>query len=990
MRFGWQTGPHPSLHSDGRAARARVTRRGPLGFLEGGGDTGALLRAQGWACLPFGSTAAWPAPLRAAISLMLNAAQPISVSWGPQLHTFYNDAFIPIMGAKHPAILGQRYARMWSEVWDELEPLLPGVLQGGGRFFEDMPFTLAGRSVLQTGWFSFSYTPLRDDAGEVAGFMVIVVETTATVQLRRTQAFRLLLEEALRGLAEPRQIMAAASEMLGRHLEVGRCGYGEVDETGEFIVFERDWTDGVLRSAAGRHRVADFGDRFRAASLAGATIRIDDLEQEAAGLEWLAFSGLGGARARLTVPLAKDGRYIASLYVHQAAPRHWTDEEVALVRSVAEATWAAVERSRAETALRAMNETLESRVAERTAERDRLWRTSQDMLVVLDPSGLLQAVSPAVTPILGWSPEQMVGRSVFDFIAPEDLVKSGDALKTASDGKLPFYECRFLHADGGVRWLSWAAAPEGGSVFAIGRHVTAEKEAQIALERSQARLRTAFETSYQLQGLLSTDGVLLDANATSLAAIGVGLDAIVGKPVWETPWFSATPGMPDTIRAALAQAAAGEEFRQEVSIEVASGLRSYDLSLRPICDSAGTVIAIVQDAIDTTDRRMGEAALRQSQKMEAVGQLTGGLAHDFNNLLTGISGSLELLQTRMRQGRMQDLERYIGAAQGASRRAAALTHRLLAFSRQQTLDPKPTDVNRLMLGMEDLIRRTVGPAVAVEFVGAAGLWPTLVDPNQLENALLNLCINARDAMPDGGRLTVETANRRLDEWAARELGLADGHYISLRVSDTGCGMAPEVIRRAFDPFFTTKPIGLGTGLGLSMIYGFVQQSGGQVRIYSELGQGTTIGLYLPQHLGPVVAAEDPVPGALPRAEQGETVLVVDDEPTVRMLVTEVLEDLGYTAVEAGDGAAGLQILRSGVRIDLLITDVGLPGGMNGRQVADAGRAVRPGLKVLFITGYAENAVVGNGRLDPGMHVLTKPFAMEALASRIRDIINAGG
>ena len=390
---------------------------------------------------------------------------------------------------------------------------------------------------------------------------------------------------------------------------------------------------------------------------------------------------------------------------------------------------------------------------------------------------------------------------------------------------------------------------------------------------------------------------------------------------------------------------------------------------------------------EIAERERIEEALRQSQKMEAVGQLTGGLAHDFNNLLAGISGSLELLQTRIAQGRIRDADRYVNAAQGAAKRAAALTHRLLAFSRRQTLDPKSTDVNRLVTDMEELIRRTVGPQVVVEVVKAIGLWNTLVDANQLENALLNLCINARDAMPEHGRLTIETANTWLDRNAGRERELSPGQYVSLSVTDTGTGMPPDVIRRAFDPFFTTKPIGEGTGLGLSMIYGFVRQSGGQVRIYSELGQGTLVCLYLPRHLGAEELATPSTELAVaPRAERGETVLIVDDEPTVRMLVTEVLEDLGYTALEAADGAAALKLLQSDIHIDLLVTDVGLPGGLNGRQVADAGRATRPKLKVLFITGYAENAVVGNGQLERGMEILTKPFPLESLATRIKDLI----
>ncbi len=378
--------------------------------------------------------------------------------------------------------------------------------------------------------------------------------------------------------------------------------------------------------------------------------------------------------------------------------------------------------------------------------------------------------------------------------------------------------------------------------------------------------------------------------------------------------------------------------------------------------------------------------LRQSQKMEAVGQLTGGLAHDFNNLLTGITGSLELLAARLAQGRLTDAGRYITAAQGAATRAAALTHRLLAFSRRQTLEPRPTDVNRLVAGMDDLIRRTMGPEVAVTVVTAPGLWTTLVDPPQLENALLNLCINARDAMPGGGKLTIEPANNLLDAHAAAERELPPGQYVCLCVSDNGVGMPPEVAARAFDPFFTTKPLGQGTGLGLSMIYGFARQSGGQARICSKPGSGTMICIYLPRHRGAAEAEAEPAREDAPRAQSGETVLVVDDEPTIRMLVSEVLEDLGYIAIEAADGAAALAVLQSDARIDLLVTDVGLPGGLNGRQVADQARVARPDLRVLFMTGYAENAVLSDGHLEPGMHVLTKPFAMDVLASRIKLLI----
>lgn len=389
----------------------------------------------------------------------------------------------------------------------------------------------------------------------------------------------------------------------------------------------------------------------------------------------------------------------------------------------------------------------------------------------------------------------------------------------------------------------------------------------------------------------------------------------------------------------------------------------------------------------STELMQAEEALRQSQKMEAVGQLTGGLAHDFNNLLAGIQGSLEMMQSRIRQGRIADIERYMDGAQGATKRAAALTHRLLAFSRRQTLEPKPTDVPRLVAGMEDLIRRTVGPQIAVETHAEPGLWSTLVDPNQLENALLNLCINSRDALPDGGHIVIESSNRTVDVRAGAQRDMPPGDYVSLSVSDNGVGMPPEVVERVFEPFFTTKPIGVGTGLGLSMTFGFARQSGGQVRVHSEVGRGTTVTILLPRHDATV---SDAVPSettaeAAP-SQAGRTVLVIDDEPLVRMLVVDVLEDLGCTAIEAGDGPQGMNILRSGATVDLLITDVGLPNGMNGRQVADAARELRPDLKVLFVTGYAENAVLSHGHLDPGMQVITKPFTIEAMATRVREMV----
>lgn len=386
------------------------------------------------------------------------------------------------------------------------------------------------------------------------------------------------------------------------------------------------------------------------------------------------------------------------------------------------------------------------------------------------------------------------------------------------------------------------------------------------------------------------------------------------------------------------------------------------------------------------EREEAEAALRQAQKMEAVGQLTGGLAHDFNNLLAGISGAFEMIGLRLSQGRDKDVERYLAAGLRATSRAAALTHRLLAFSRRQTLTPAPASVATLLVDFAELVQRTVGPAYEVIVEPDAGTWPTLIDANQLENALLNLCINARDAMPDGGRITIGAGNEVIGADAARDLELEPGDYTAVSVSDHGAGIDGGVIERVFDPFFTTKPIGQGTGLGLSMVYGFARQSGGSVRIVSRPGEGTEVRLYLPRHHGEVPDAPVSVIATGSEPKGAETVLVIDDEPALRMLMTDSLADLGHDCLEAADGPSGLELLRTAPRIDLLVTDVGLPGGLNGRQVADAARQLRPGLKVLFVTGYAEAAVMPDGELEPGMAILTKPFAIDDLSRKVEALL----
>lgn len=640
---------------------------------------------------------------------------------------------------------------------------------------------------------------------------------------------------------------------------------------------------------------------------------------------------------------------------------------------------------------RLQSDNLERLVSERTEDRNALWQLSSDIMLRCTFDGRMTAVNPAWGAVLGWSEDELLGLNLFDLLHPDDFERTKEAAAELARGNAHArFDNRYRHRDGSYRWISWSTRPHENLINAVGRDITAETQQRIALRDSMDFTRLALSAVGGV-GVWTYEVAIDEFTCDQAIAELYAIDSAEGAAGISSERFLSNVH-PDDRRALRATMEGG--LKKDGDLELEYRICHPDGSVRWVLsrghtyfDESGRPIRRTGVGVEVTRQRQLEDQLRQAQKMEAVGQLTGGLAHDFNNLLAGITGSLDLLRMRMQQGRFNETERYLTAAQGASRRAAALTHRLLAFSRRQTLDPKPTDVNHLVSGMEDLIRRTVGPASQIEVVAAIDLWTTRVDPNQLENALLNLCINARDAMPDGGCITIETANRWIDDQAARTRDMTPGHYISLCVSDTGAGMTPEVMTKAFDPFFTTKPLGAGTGLGLSMTYGFARQSGGQVRIDSEPGNGATVCIYLPRHIAtPELQDEASMLSEVPRSRQGETVLVVDDEPAIRMLVVDVLKELGYVALEADNGPAGLAVLQAGLPIDLVISDVGLPGGMNGRQMIDAARVSLPDLKVLFITGYAENAVVRNGHLEPGMHIMTKPFALDHLAARVRELI----
>jgi signal transduction histidine kinase len=700
------------------------------GLLAQGGQSAALIRSHDWAETSLGPVETWPAALLDAVSLMLAAGAQIVLFWGPDYVALYNDAYAPTIGDKHPDALGRPASESWSELWDDLAPLLDRVrLTGETVRAKDRPFHIRRHGFDETVYFDISYSAVRLPDGSVGGVLCIVSETTATVRAQRRQEFQLGLNDALRDVADPHAIMATAAAHLGRYLGVDRCGYGEIDPVGKTISVAADWTDGAVPSVVGRHPLDGFG-------------------------------------ASLSAPLLKAGRKVAMLFVHHSAPRHWLDEDRALLGDVAERVWAAVERARAEASLRELNETLEARVQERTAE------------------------------------------------------------------------------------------------------------------------------------------------------------------------------VADTLR----------QLRAEIA-----------------------------------ERARIEGTLRQMQRLEAVGQLTAGVAHDFNNLLTIVLGNITFLERALEQSGIdgQMLGR-VATMREAAERGATLTAQLLAFSRQQLLEARTVDLNATIEAMRDLVRSSLGTRMRLQAVPQTGLWPALVDPAQVELAILNLAINARDAMQEAGdesgTITVATENASLGD----PIWLEDppaGDYVMVSVADTGTGMAPDVLAKAFEPFFTTKPIGKGSGLGLAQVFGFARQSGGGVKIQTRVGAGTTVMMFLPR----APQAEATTADSDPAADFGGTprnrVLLVDDDEFVREITGMLLEDIGCEVVEAGNGATALEAV-AGDDFDLMVVDFAMPG-MNGAEVARLARQHRPALKVLFVTGYADHAAT---QAIGEENIVMKPFQDGQLEARVRRML----
>jgi PAS domain S-box-containing protein len=618
----------------------------------------------------------------------------------------------------------------------------------------------------------------------------------------------------------------------------------------------------------------------------------------------------------------------------------------------------------------------------------------------IDGFGTL-SVSEQFCRLLGLQPtSNLPVHTVNSVVHPEDPpIIDGRAGRTP--GAMSDIEFRVVRRDNGqLRWLKRRgeftrdADTSGvryiGVIYDItsakaveGQLRTLNETLEVRVEERTRERDKIWQLSHDLLGIADTNGIWLSINPAWMRTLGWTEIEIIGR---SSEWLE----HPDDQKATRGQW--DHLVQGGTSAGFQNRFRTRDGQYRSLAWTAvpdeGLLYCVARDITDQLEREQNlaraEEQLRQSQKMEAIGQLTGGIAHDFNNMLTGVTAGLDLIRRRLSSGRTDDLERYIEAASTSAWRAAALTHSLLAFARRQSLDVKPQNVNELVSGLEQILRRTLSETISFNFALHSDLWLALTDANQFENALLNLVINARDAMPDGGQLTIETSNGHLPRTGVLRTSEELNEYVIISVSDTGSGMSPDVVAKAFEPFFTTKPIGQGTGLGLSMIYGFVKQSGGHVRISSEVGRGTIVKMYLRRARHSEQQVDPSTEFNAPRG-RGETVLVVEDDASVRLILIEVLTELGYQYIEAADGAAALPHLESDRQIDLLVTDVGLPN-MNGRQLAEIGRQKRPELKVLFITGYAEKAAVRSGFLAPGMEMMSKPFTIDAVGAKIRELI----
>ena len=939
----------------------------PLGLGPSPGELATLIAGNDWSASSLGPIAGWTPSLRTTLRMILPAQAQIVLFWGADYIAFYNDAYRPTIGDKHPRALGRPAAENWSELWSDLEPLLRSVRDTGQTYIaKDRPFYIERHGYGEEVNFDISYSAiLGDEPGAVDGVLCIVSETTERVKTQRHR------DEEMRRLAQMFDQAPGFMAML----------------SGPSHVF-------TLTNRAYQKLI---GDR----TVIGKAVREALPEVSAQGfvelLDGVYTSGTPFAGRGIRVTLASDSA---------------TGDEERLLDFVYQPI---KDANGATTGIFVEGSDVTERHRAVKAQRD-----SEERLRLATEGGSIGTwdYNPATghlnwdarcKALFGLPPDAEITyeKSFLLGLHPDDRRMAQEAVESSlKPNGAGSYEVEYRTVgphDGCVRWLSArgkASFENGRAVRFLGTVVDISKikqaeaviadlnrtlESQVA-QRTQERDRI-WNVSQDLLGVADRNGVWSSVNPAWTRVLGWPSDQLVGRT---TEWLE-----PD-----------GEDARTltELSkldtgiatLAFDSRLRAKDGTYRFLswsAVSAGEQIYCV--ARDVTEARAAAAALqeaeerlRHAQKMETVGQLSGGIAHDFNNLLQIVTGNLETLQRNLPTDNAR-LRRAADNAMTGARRAATLTQRLLAFSRRQPLAPTAVNPNKLVAGMSELLQRTLGETIEIETVLAPDAWMIEADVNQLESAILNLVVNARDAMPGGGKLTIETGNSILDEaYVAANADVGTGRYLVISISDAGTGIAKDTLARVFEPFFTTKEPGKGTGLGLSMVYGFVKQSGGHVKIYSEVGHGTSVKIYLPRHAADAREETAETAPSAPHGGRNETILVCEDDDDVRAYSVDTLRELGYRVLEAHDGPSALRLLkRQEGPIDLLFTDVVLPGGMTGADLAGQAVARMPELRVLFTTGYARNAIVHHGRLDPGVELVTKPFTYAALAIKVREILD---
>jgi PAS domain S-box-containing protein len=836
-----------------------------------------LIAGVDWSNSPLGDPSTWPRELSLTFSTVLGSPSQIVLFWGPEYIALYNEAYAPTIGNRHPRAFGRPAVENWSELWDDLRPLLDRVRQNGEHVFaRDRPFYMERHGYPELVTFDIAYSAVLDASGRVAGVLCIVNETSDRTkfehQLRES-------EQRFRNMADNAPVMLWVTNEHGLCTYLNKTWYAVTGQTLEEA-------EGLGWLEATHPEDRENAERvFLEANARKAPFRLEyRLRQADGSYRW----SIDAAHPRLS----DDGSFLG--YIGSVIDIH------------------------------------EIKLAE--INRSAIINLQEQFRTLSEPADIAYASAEILGRLLN------VSRAGYGVVKPrnETITIERDwnaAGITSLAGTLQFRDY-------------------GSYIENLKRGET------VIIHDADTDPRTA-----------STAGALKEISAQSFINMPIteenGLVALLylnhrTARVWTDDEIELIRDIAERTRQAAERRRAENELRAlTISLETQVNERTAALL-------------------------KSEEQLRQAQKMEAVGQLTGGIAHDFNNMLAVIIGGLGLIQRRIERGQT-DVQTLIEGAVESAHKAATLTQRLLAFSRQQPLDPKPIDANSLVANMREMLFRTLGEHIQIESVLSAGLWRARVDPAQLESAILNLAINSRDAMTDGGKLTIETGNAHIDDHYARDHDVEMGQYVMIAVSDTGTGMSPDIASRAFEPFFTTKPVGKGTGLGLSQIFGFVRQSGGHIKIYSEVGVGTTVKLYIPRYRGDATAFEVPPKDEFATA-MGEIVLLVEDRDDVRTYASEALKELGYTVVTAGGGSEALRRLQDGLRPDLLLTDIVMPE-LNGRQLADSALKILPSLKVLYMTGYTRNAVVHNGMLDPGTNFIQKPFTIDQLGAKVRTVID---